>query len=145
MSYTTYDANGQIIATFNGAGAKHNINGLNYIEESHSDLTHYIDVNTKLPIEKPTKPLSECHHIWNPITKQWQIHNTRTATLMRNKRDKLLLLIDKVGPVWYACITQVEQIQLGIFRAELLNVPQQGGFPTNIVWPIVPPFLISNK
>lgn len=57
----------------------------------------------------------------------------------RARRDKYLnLYIDKLnGPRWDS-MTQEQKDALIQYRQDLLDVPQQEGFPESIVWPVPP-------
>lgn len=57
----------------------------------------------------------------------------------RQRRDKYLtMFIDTLnGPRWES-MSQTQKDDWITYRQELLDVPQQSGFPDNIVWPIKP-------
>jgi len=59
----------------------------------------------------------------------------------RNIRNKLLEKVDRVNPIWYATLTSTQQTELATYRKELLDVPQQSGFPNSILWPSPPAWL----
>ena len=64
-----------------------------------------------------------------------------TEELLRRKRDEAL--VENVDPVagnvlrWSA-MTELQKESLSNYRQELLDLPQQNGFPENIVWPQFP-------
>lgn len=60
---------------------------------------------------------------------------------IRTERDQLLFQVDHVNPVWYAALTDQQQVELQTYRQALLDVPQQAGFPTGIDWPAKPTWL----
>lgn len=62
------------------------------------------------------------------------------AVEVREERDIKLLELDSIvlNPLRWSSLTEGQQQVLGIYRQELLDVPQQEGFPTNIQWPIKP-------
>lgn len=62
------------------------------------------------------------------------------AVLVRSYRDELLRQLDAIvgNPLRWASFTQEQQQQYSAYRQALLDVPQQSGFPTNVVWPVTP-------
>lgn len=62
---------------------------------------------------------------------------------MREKRDFLLLSVDKVAtnPLRYSELNEAQQQELAKYRKGLLDVPQQADFPDSIDWPVPPIFL----
>lgn len=62
------------------------------------------------------------------------------AEQARKKRGELLSEMDVVisNPLRWGAFSPEKQQQYGIYRQELLAVPQQAGFPDNIVWPTTP-------
>jgi len=61
------------------------------------------------------------------------------STLQRNRRNKFLFLyVDSMNPVRWATYTEEMKQQLIDYRQALLDVPQQPGFPDDIIWPIQP-------
>jgi hypothetical protein len=58
----------------------------------------------------------------------------------RSTRDQLLRAIDSIvsNPLRWSSFTPEEQDEIAKYRLALLDVPQQDGFPTNIVWPTPP-------
>jgi hypothetical protein len=138
--YTIYDSvTGQILSTASGSSLEVHLADKTYIPGYYTDLTHYIDIATKLPVEKSVKP--DGYYAWDPVNKKWNLDLDKTARFARAQRDALLSVIDKVNPVWYASLSQGQQIELGAYRIALLAVPQQIGFPLHVSWPIKPSFL----
>jgi hypothetical protein len=59
----------------------------------------------------------------------------------RSERDRLLRwVIDPIvsNPLRWAALTTEKQNEWSQYRTDLLNVPQQSGFPNTISWPIKP-------
>ena len=50
-------------------------------------------------------------------------------------------LVDRVNVVWYNSLTEQQKTELQAYRQALLDVPQQSGFPENIIWPNKPSWL----
>ena len=64
-----------------------------------------------------------------------------TATQVRSDRDyKLLTEVDPLvsNPLRWAESTPDKQAEWSQYRLDLLNVPQQAGFPNTITWPTKP-------
>ena len=70
------------------------------------------------------------------------VRNTsRAAQLARSDRDALLALhVDPLvtNPLRWAELGEDRKEAIKTYRKELLDVPQQEGFPDNIVWPPTP-------
>lgn len=65
------------------------------------------------------------------------------AQKMRFKRDDLLVkYVDKVNQVRWNMLTTEQQAFLTEYRLQLLAVPQQAGFPFDIIWPTEPDFKV---
>ena len=64
------------------------------------------------------------------------------AIKARQQRNEILRnTVDRVNPVRYQSLTVEQQAELIAYRQALLDVPNQSGFPNNIVWPTNPPWL----
>ena len=58
---------------------------------------------------------------------------------VRAHRDSLLKeVVDTMNPMRWEAMTELQKDAWRTYRQALLDVPQQEGFPTNIVWPEVP-------
>jgi len=65
------------------------------------------------------------------------------AQKMRFKRDDLLVkYVDRVNQVRWNMLTTEQQAFLTEYRLQLLAVPQQAGFPFDIIWPTEPNFKV---
>lgn len=61
------------------------------------------------------------------------------ASLIRGKRDLLLhSSIDTVNAIRYNSMKEKDKKAWAEYRQALLDVPQQEGFPDNIIWPTPP-------
>lgn len=57
----------------------------------------------------------------------------------RRKRDTLLQeVVDKLNPMRWELLTETQKQAWRDYRQALLDVPQQEGFPQEIVWPVAP-------
>jgi len=64
-----------------------------------------------------------------------------TAGQVRAERDRILTaVVDPLvsNPLRWADLTEAEQTEWSQYRTDLLNVPQQSGFPNTITWPTEP-------
>ena len=64
-----------------------------------------------------------------------------TAANVRAERDNILAtVVDPLvsNPLRWAEMTADKQTEWSQYRTDLLNVPQQSGFPNNITWPVKP-------
>jgi len=92
--------------------------------------------------QRPKRP-SE-FHLWDPINKYWvEVLNEKLdyySNINRAQRDNLLSQLDQVvmNPFRWNALTPGQQEEYGIYRQALLDVPQQQGFPLDIVWPTKP-------
>ena len=59
---------------------------------------------------------------------------------LRSERDGLLAEVDAfVGnPLRWATLSAEQQNAWAVYRQALLDVPQQSGFPNDVVWPVKP-------
>lgn len=61
------------------------------------------------------------------------------ATAARAKRDGLLSeTVDKVNAIRWSAMTDTQKSAWTAYRQELLDIPEQAGFPVSILWPEVP-------
>ncbi len=92
-------------------------------------------------IETPQRP--DCYHDW--IDGGWVediARKTEAKTIeARGERDKLLsIVVDPVvsNPLLWGDMTDAKRAEWTQYRTDLLNVPQQSGFPSTITWPTKP-------
>ena len=144
MIYTVYDPiTGKIQCTITGNSSVDlalNLEGKTYIEGNYDDKHYYIVDGQAVPKE-PDPSTTMVKYQFDDTAKQWIINQSATERLARTHRDIMLGIVDKINPVWWQSMTAEQQAEVGQFRQALLDVPQQAGFPTNIVWPIKPSFL----
>nr|WP_319775949.1 tail fiber assembly protein [uncultured Sphaerochaeta sp.] len=68
-----------------------------------------------------------------------QIETDRLTREARVRRDALLKeVVDAVNPMRWEALTDTQKDAWRAYRQALLDVPQQEGFPNNIVWPEAP-------
>ena len=74
---------------------------------------------------------------WNAVWND-ERNNEELAILVRAKRDELLATeVDAIAmnSLRYGALTEEEKQSLADKRQALLYIPQQEGFPNNVVWP----------
>jgi len=70
-----------------------------------------------------------------------QEYDDKTASLVRFQRDNILQMeVDPIvsNALRWAELTTEQQNALSQYRTDLLNVPEQAGFPHDITWPTKP-------
>lgn len=68
-----------------------------------------------------------------------QINTEILSSYARTMRDGLLKeVVDAINPMRWELLTESQKDAWRAYRQALLDVPQQEGFPTDIVWPEVP-------
>ena len=80
-------------------------------------------------------------YAWDINTLSWRLNTDASAKQHRKTRDRLLAAIDRVNPIWYVSLGVERQVALQEYRQALLAVPQQPGFPDQVIWPTKPPWL----
>lgn len=95
----------------------------------------YHDGSDFLPI--PEKPGDE--YVLDRASKQWCIDDELASLQAKVKRDRLLAVsIDTMNPMRWETLTDTQKREWRSYRQDLLDVPQQSGFPRTITWPEVP-------
>jgi hypothetical protein len=67
--------------------------------------------------------------------------DAETAQSVRNERNRRLTSeVDPIvtNPLRWADLTAEKQTEWSTYRTDLLNVPQQSGFPNTVTWPTKP-------
>ena len=144
MIYTLYNsATGQIehvVSMDDLASPEIHFPNTAYIEGNYNGDLYYVDQGQAHL--KPVKPWNGVlDYKFNFDTKDWQIDSEQSALNIRQERNRLLGEIDRVNPVWYASLSQEQQQALAAYRQQLLDVPQQSGFPSTVEWPAKPVWL----
>jgi hypothetical protein len=112
--------------------------GKSCIVGDYDGLCQRVDVETGQVVDyQPSRP-SQAHE-WDAVTKRWVYVKTDAdiAAEVRAKRDALFAVGDGV---------MLRAIRLGEpvpqawadYQQQLADVPEQPGFPRNVVWPSVP-------
>lgn len=67
----------------------------------------------------------------------YEVTMSPTADMVRQERDSLLVEVDDISgnPFRWAELTEDEQAEWSQYRTDLLDVPQQAGFPNTVTWP----------
>lgn len=84
-------------------------------------------------VNMPTKP--EGFYKFDYTTKEWVSDELAVGRNVKNRRNQLLQESD-----W----TQLQDVPLAnkaewaTYRQELRDIPEQSGYPTNVIWPVAP-------
>jgi len=75
---------------------------------------------------------------WVAPSSEWLYE--KESVEVRLARDRQLKILDRIlsNPLRWAAMTTEEQNTWSTYRTDLLNVPQQSGFPGSVVWPVKP-------
>ena len=77
---------------------------------------------------------------YNFPSELYEVVQCYTESGVREERDALLLEVDAVAAnaLRWAALTSEEQALLATYRSDLLDLPQQEGFPSEVTWPVAP-------
>jgi len=134
MKYSIYINNGKIVKLLDCNNIEQQLSdGELYIDGWFNDSEYYIEDSQA--IQMPPKP--DQYSVFNYTTKQW-VENERMAIInVSDKRQKLLYSTDWTqipnGP-----LTQQQQEAWAVYRQQLRDIPEQSGYPFNVVWPTPP-------
>lgn len=90
------------------------------------------------------KPANTPYDTWDHVAKRWvtdtQAQLVGEGVEVRAMRDRLLADIDLIisNPLRWADMPNQERTKWTQYRRDLLDVPQQQGFPLNVIWPNPP-------
>jgi hypothetical protein len=135
MNYTIYSSStGQILRIVQTTDIESQIqDGESYLEGSINDSAYYIENGVAVAI--PPKP-SE-YSVFDFTTKQWSQNSTIAILDVSNKRKRLLYASD-----WTQIpnnpLTTEQQAAWATYRQELRDIPQQSGYPFNVIFPTPP-------
>lgn len=98
-------------------------------------LDYYYDFATGEIVKMPPKP--EGYYKWDYATHSWILDYDAAAADVTAKRDKLLLDSD-----WTQLpdvpLTEEQKAAWASYRQELRDIPQQSGYPFNVIYPTQP-------
>ena len=60
---------------------------------------------------------------------------SKTAKVRAERNARLADTVDKINPLRWESMSEVEKENWRTYRKSLLDVPEQIGFPDNVVWP----------
>lgn len=136
MKYTIYNLeSGQIISIRDCPDITQQIldPSYSYIEGEYSGTEYYIE--NSLPVEIPEKPSPYALFDFN--TKEWVL-NSNLAVADVSKRRKQLLVSSDWTQLPNGPLTQQQQEAWAVYRQQLRDIPEQSGYPFNVVWPTPP-------
>ena len=135
MIYTIYDSTtGQILRVVNTKEIDSQIGqGESFIEGEFDDVSYYIENDAAVQI--PPQPSQ--YSVFDFTTKQWVLNPDLASSDVLTARNKLLFSTD-----WTQIpnnpLTSEKQAEWATYRQELRDIPQQSGYPYNVVWPVAP-------
>lgn len=110
--------------------------GYGVIEQPAPNLQgYYVDVRVVPPVIRAKPPRPSEDYAFDYATREWVFDSESAARRVRRRRDMLIARSD-----W----TQLPDVPIGVreqwreYRRALRDVPQQPGFPLNVVWPEAP-------
>ena len=88
-------------------------------------------------INMPEKPVGE--YDFDYSEKTWVFNSQRADSIARSYRDQLLKDgPDRISPIWYNSMTDLQKQEWAQYRKDLLNITSQPDYPNDIIWPIKP-------
>jgi len=135
MIYTIYDSTtGQILRVVNTNEIDSQIGqGESFIEGEFNDVSYYIENDAAIQI--PPQPSQ--YSVFDFTAKQWVLNPDLASADVLTARNKLLFSTD-----WTQIpnnpLTSEMQAEWATYRQELRDIPQQSGYPYNVVWPVAP-------
>lgn len=76
--------------------------------------------------------------IWSDPNKI-EITTEQKIVMVRNRRNRLLKKhVDTMNPIRWETLNQSQKDEWAKYRQSLLDIPDQEGFPNNVIWPVVP-------
>lgn len=135
MIYTIYiTATGEISRTVQTDDIDLQIqSGESYLEGSIDSSVYYIDNGVAVDIPAKTSPYA----VFDFTTKQWVLVENLAIADVLPKRQRLLYASDWTqipnGP-----LTTQQQAAWATYRQELRDIPEQSGYPFNVIFPTPP-------
>jgi hypothetical protein len=132
---TIYDASGKILSFMSIPDIDLNLvtQGQMWIEAISNPLNQYVS-NGQL-VDMPPSP--GIGYVFDYENKQWIGDVTIASAEAINKRNTLLQISD-----WTQIpnnpLTTEQQQEWATYRQALRDIPQQSGYPFNIIWPVQP-------
>jgi cupin superfamily acireductone dioxygenase involved in methionine salvage len=106
-----------------------------FLQQNIDGSKYYIDVVTNTLVAMPEKP--NAWFDFDFTTKQW-VGNEMRAKFDVNQRRKKLLLNSDWTQIPNNPLTAEQQAAYATYRQELRDIPQQSGYPFNVVFPVAP-------
>lgn len=88
-------------------------------------------------VDMPPQPTED--YVFDYQNKVWVFDTFIASQKAYALRNKLLLDgPDRISPMWWLSMTIEKQQAWAQYRQDLLDVPNQPGFPVDISWPVAP-------
>ena len=139
--YTFYDPDTGRILENRYIDNPRDLQGRSSIPGLFINAIYYIQNNE--PVLFPGLPLrtASAKYDWDWQKHEWVLNINRSDQAERDIRDRLLIAVDRVNPIWYQSLTAEQQQQLQQYRSALLDATDQSGWPTQVDWPVKPAWL----
>lgn len=101
--------------------------------DSKGSITAFVDgIEMIIPADLSNRHYAEI--VQKNISVAPYVEPAPTAEEIRTERDRLLIFSD-----WtQVADAPVDQGAWAVYRQELRDIPQQAGFPENVIWPTTP-------
>ena len=108
-----------------------------HIDEAVDPERFYIDVVTAQPVPIPEKPGANYYFSYDSYS--WVVNQDIAMARAKNIRNGLLASSDWTDTASApARLGETKYNEWQVYRQALRDVPEQPGFPLNIVWPVPP-------
>ena len=88
-------------------------------------------------VDMPPQPSED--YVFDYQNKAWVFDSFSASQKAYALRNQLLNDgPDRISPMWWSSMTIEQQQAWSQYRQDLLDVPNQSGFPADIVWPVLP-------
>lgn len=137
IDFARFDQNGKYTMTglASANGISHEDRSCLYIGKVDPSK-YYHDLSTGRPVPIPPKP-SPLHNYFDFESKEWHIDDDSLKYEANARRYRYLTESDWVTSRAYEKGEPVPQAWVD-YRQALRDIPNQPGFPRNIVWPVAP-------
>lgn len=137
-NFIIYDGQGRILRTGHCSDDDllRQVNASEFLIEGEADFSSQYIVDGAV-VDLPPKPAGD--YAFNYASRQWEFDDATAIKKALSRRDQLLRDgPDRISPIWWLSMTAEQQQAWAQYRQDLLDVPQQPGFPADIMWPIAP-------
>lgn len=139
MTWTIYDPTTGI--TTSRVRNQNQIVGRPHVPGSYQPGQWFVKLGQIRRLPDPPASLDHVVWIWNLEQESWSVDAARTEWAARDARERLLIDVDRVNPMWWQAMTVEQQTETAAYRQAILDLPGQPGWPESIDWPPKPAWL----